>query len=232
MPLFLLLNFLQTIETIGDESFYGSNIDKIILPVNLSEIKDGAFHYLTCYTLDFSQCDLLTSLRDELFTECHITNLILPTGITSIPEFLSYSTVTKLDFGNSPINTINSNAFLDSNISTILWTVTELSKIEPNAFHGLRIKSLDLSQGTFRILEADVFNNAKIAESLKLPSGITFVGASAFSECEIGSLLWDGSKLTSIGMFAFESSTIPELDLLNATLLTTLSFSNFSKCQL
>lgn len=135
---------------VPNEAFYGHTIlEEIILPTTVETIDQWAFH--SCPSLKSINLDALSSLtriEQSAFFNCPSfpTELKLPSSI----KYLGYSSfkgtnISTIDFSNTNIENISSEAFRDCPITGTLSFPVSLSTINSYAFEQANVSEIHLN---------------------------------------------------------------------------------------
>ncbi len=193
------LTLPKTLKTIGNDAFAGTHISgKIAIPNSVTTIGTGAF----------SNC------KEE------ITEVVFPTGITTIPEKFLYNSnfVGTLTIPYS-VETIGKNAYAGSKVNGELVIPYNVKEIKERAFEACNdITSVVLytepsSTNTNKSLTIEnySFNNCASITSITLGSGVKAIGTNAFASipllCEVNYNATTANDL-STSTLAFQSSGI------------------------
>lgn len=109
------------------------------------------------------------------------------------------------------VTTIGSFAFADVNISYVDMPYKSLTKVGNSAFKGSSISSIRLSEITTSI-GVDAFADCKRLKDVIIPKNIVSIGDGAFCDSGIHTFeLTFGSKLRTIGRYAFKGCSVSEL---------------------
>ncbi|MGM9609241.1 MAG: leucine-rich repeat domain-containing protein, partial [Eubacteriales bacterium] len=168
---------------IGKEAFAGCTaLISISLPTlnGFTSIGDAAFY--GCSTLaSITVPNAVTTLGVSVFQESGLVDLLLGSGVTTIPELLCS--------GCSDLNTI-----------TFRGAVTEIA---PYAFTGCsRLENITLPTTLTAIGEYAFYENTRLLR-IVLPDSVETVGAHAFENCSRLMSVTVGAGLTDIGTSAF-----------------------------
>ena len=151
----------NAVTSIGNYAFFGSGIETLTIPDNITSIGREAFR--ECKSLkSITLPQNITRLEDYTFYECStLTKINLPDGITSI-EQSAFAGCSSLD-----------NLALPSNLKTI----------GDSAFSGCeKLKTITLNVGLTGIGKS-AFSGCTSLVSITLPKTIVGIGSSAFDKC-------------------------------------------------
>lgn len=158
-----------------------NGLKEIILEPGIRRIGPNAFSHLkSLETVKLP--DTIKRISSRAFYETpNLQNVNLPSGITKIDD----------------------EAFSHSGIQHIVWP--ELGKIAPHTFESSDLTSIELPQGLKR-LEAYCFQNCKL-KSIVLPDSVTYIGKSAFENCDNLKDIRFSENLSQIDDRAFKGCT-------------------------
>ena len=219
-------------------------LKSVVLPKNLRQIGDYAFRYRKKLETAFFEngsaaewtmgahafeCTGLTSFSfgenlKEIGESAFAGSLYFTPKFTSV-EFGANSKLTTIGaraFENvkkiesivvpASVNVIGSYAFSSSGLKTLTFEEgSALTEIQSNAFYQCGILSLKVPEGVTKIGAAAFFSCQQIA-SLELPSTLKTIGASAFKSARKLTTLTMPENLESIGESAFESSALTQIN--------------------
>ena len=214
------LEFPNTLETIGNNSYRGTDITgnlNMSYLVNLTSIGNAAFSDCTGLTgpLDLAGCTVLETIGQSCFQNCNqLESLTLPSSLTSIGDG-AFSGCTGLtgDLNLSSLNNLNDifyNTFYNCNQLESLTLPTNL-----------------VTLGGFE-------KCTKLTGSLELKNftKLTTLYSNAFETCGFDALLTLPNSLSSLGDAVFYACKFSgDLDLSNLSLLTTIPVNTFDKCE-
>lgn len=124
--------------------------------------------------------------------EAYQTIVTIPNGVVKIPDnFMNYnSTIEKLFLPDS-VKNIGVNAFYEcENLKEA--DLGEVCFIMKGAFHGSGLEKVDLGSSLI-IIEAQAFMFTKLT-SVTIPATIEIIGASAFYNTNVDTIIYQGSK--------------------------------------
>jgi len=184
------VTFNKGVENIGSAAFSYSPITTIsAFPEGLVNIKNDAFRYCTKIASKLSLPSTLLTVGFRAFSNC--TQLTGGVNLSSVTA-IGYSAF----YGCSKLN---GDLVLNNNITTI----------GEYAFYNCTNLTGTLSipnNSTYKTIQNSTFYGCKnLSGELIIPENITSIGNSAFVSCDKFTSLSLGSKLTSIGQYAFRS---------------------------
>lgn len=245
-----LSNAVEYNLSIQKEAFWKiSTLKKVVLPYSC-DIAEKAFYQ--CSNLESvvieEQTEYAKNLEDRpigistignyAFAECpNLMEFVAPNSLKTISLnafYKSFVEGTTLDFGNTELKTIQSNAFASSKLSQIKLPNT-LETIGDSAFNLSLLEAIDLSETKVTAISNSAFYGTEMLADVKLPKGlveikdeafvgmgventielpetVTTIGDQAFAECALEYINFP-SSLTSIGYMALYGSAIVEADL-------------------
>ena len=139
-----------------------------------------------------------------------VTNLIFPTGIMTMPNISSFSSMNFTSFdlsGCTNITEIPSTYFQNYTSMTSIILPSGLLAISSSAFEGCTGLSSLTMPNSVTTINTNAFKGCTGLTSLTLPNSVTFIGASAFENCTGLTSLTLPSSVTSIGDNAFRFCT-------------------------
>ena len=149
-------------------AFYGSLVrGELVLPNTLKYIGGSAFCNVTSFYGNFTLPASLEYLGDWAFQNCGtdlVGDIITPTFMTSIPPMAF-----RANFKNG----------------TNLHIVDGVTRIEEEAFSGLRFNSSLYLPDGIEYIGNHAFDNSRIKGELHLPSSIKYIGKAAFASSSI-----------------------------------------------
>ena len=199
----------KEMQTEGTET-HGLQLNKIILPVNLESIKDGAFFYTQIEEINipatvtsigagaFSMSNLksveipagITTIEQDCFKNCFcLESVKLPSGLKEIKKGGFYQTVLKSISLPAGLEAIGDEAFRGEPCLESIELPGSVKSIGENTFIASSgLKSITIGEGIESIpyaFAAACFN----LERVSIPKSVTEIGQNAFGQC---------SKLTEI----------------------------------
>ena len=203
----------------------------IVIPSNVTTIKDDAFYGSNITSLDLSQATSLTTIEGDgafgeggAFSYCqNLTGkLVIPSSVTSIGAYAFHKTkITSLDLSQATsLTTIGDNAFGYVNITSLdLSNARSLTTIGNNAFHNCSNLSKAILPISLKELGIGVFKFSNNLSSVNFESliNLKIISSDAFSSCSLTGDLVIPSSVTTIGSDAFSNNTIDNLYFLSET---------------
>ncbi len=138
----------------------------------------------------------------------NLTNVILPSTMTSIGEGAFYSCIglSSITLPNT-LTSIEKTAFLGCNSLTNITFPSTLTSIGNSAFSGCSGLTEITLPSTLTSIGYGVFRDCSNLTSVTLPSTLTSIGDSAFSGCSSLTEITIPESVTSIGILAFMDCT-------------------------
>ena len=205
----------NNITAIGNGAFENcNNLKTIKIPSSISSIESNAFY--NCRKLEsvsFEEGTKLTSISNWSFYHTNLRTITIPASITIIGEYSFYN-----------IENLN---------SVVFETGSQLVEMKRNSFDNCyNLQSIELPEGCLEIGEG-CFRSCNALTNVTIPASLISLGNEAFRYCNSLSTvdIPQNSKLTSIGMYAFDGTNITSFYIPKG--LTSISdvFSNTSRIQ-
>lgn len=196
------------VKTIGDGAFLGTAIKSVTIPKSVTKMGYNVFAFCTKLTSADLSKTKLKSIKAETFSSSEkLVNVKLPNTITQIGDMAFFGTGIKSFNASKNINKIGHGAF-------------SFCK---------NLKSVDLSKTKIKVLNGYAFDCCEKLETVKLPSSVTEIGYSAFSNTAIKSFT-ASKNLKKLGFSAFENcKKLTSVDL-SKSQVKELSDSLFYSC--
>jgi len=173
----------SSVETIGDESFLGSNVSNLVIPEGVTEINNAAFYYcdnLTTVTLPGS----LITIGQQAFSRTGLKTVTIPDSVTTIKSYAFDGCI-----------------YLES--VTLSKNLTEIGEFTFN--YCMALKEIVIPDGVITI-GGKAFDYCTSLKSVSIPDSVKSIEAYAFFACDLENLTIPDS-VTSIADGAFKSCT-------------------------
>ena len=191
----------------------GSEIKDLIIPNNVSEIKENAFSggYFNTITIP----EGIVSIGKSAFEGCsELKSISLPNSLESLGVQLFYG-CTNLESILIPnrVTKIETNTFLEcANLSTVSIPDNVVS-IGEQAFEGcLNLKSIKLPSGLLSIGRS-AFKRCINLKSISIPDGVTILNEETFQDCAYLKSVKLPESLYIIGKNVFSNCGVVSIDL-------------------
>ena len=205
---FTSVNLPEGLESIGDMSFFNSNVTKLTIPNSVKYIGGSAFENSEIKTLDLGSG--VETIHSFAFTNSRLSKLIIPNSVkyiggSAFGYSVNYASFKlNLTLGNN-VEHIGYSAF-ESYIIDNLVIPDSVKTIEDDAF-GI-VKKLTLGNG-IETIGGRAFYGLETADDLIIPDSVKEIGRGAFGKSKAKKLILS-KNIESIGDYAFG-----EVDLTN-----------------
>ena len=206
----------NSVTRIGEGAFFNcSSLSNIVIPNSVTSIEKGAFS--SCRSLsDIVILDGVTSIGEGVFSGCcSLSNIVIPNSVTSIGDraFWGCRSLKYISIPKSVI-CLNGNPFYG-------W-IGKLECLSPNFIYE---DDILYNKDKSKIIS---FRNQSL-ESFIIPTCVTSIGDSAFSDCSSLSDIVIPDSVTSIGDSAFSGCSSLS-DIVIPDSVTSIGDSVFSDC--
>ena len=198
------------VEKIAHQAFDGSVLSGIHLPASLTRLGDYAFR--NSHLTDVVLPEGVETIPMGAFKDCsQLQSIKLPKGLTLVAEsaFENCSSLTSVDLPDD-VTVILPKAFKHCKSLTAVSFPSALTGIGKEAFEGCALQSIALPQGLLTIGER-AFKSCKGLMRVVVPDACTMVGKEAFNECSSISSIVLGNSIVTIGEKAFRSTAISSI---------------------
>ncbi|MBE6752708.1 MAG: leucine-rich repeat domain-containing protein, partial [Ruminococcaceae bacterium] len=187
------------------------------MPDSVEIILPGALELLRSPSISIS--DSITELTPDMFANSSIKSIVIPSGITEIPDncFLNCSELEEVVLPSS-ITKISNNAFENcTSLETIVLPVN-LKEIGDNAFYGCSsLNDVNLGDTKVNKIGDNCFENCLSLESIIMPETLEEISSRCFAACaKLDGVIF--SNVSTIAPSAFFGCT----SLLNAVVPETV----------
>ncbi len=204
---------LETIEKHAFENCYA--LETITgIPASLASIGESAFKNCTSLqALDLSATAVTEILKQTFYNTESMITFALPKDLTSIGEYAFYNTGIEDLTIPATVTTIGVSAFEDAGLKTITFPKASIminlgeEGVVANIFKGTDKLETVVLPNTLQSIAAGTFENSSVQTVLmadeNMPSGLTYIGASAFANCTKLTGFAYLEQVTEIGEKAF-----------------------------
>ncbi len=218
------------IETIEDNTFYNSNIRKLIAPSSLKSIGKNAF--ANCNEL--KEVDLsstrVSKINRNAFYNSGIKKIKVSSELETVDleSFSNCKELKKLDLSNTKITQLDAGFLANSGVRKVKLP-NDINGIDFAVFSDCKeLKEIDLSNTSIKKIGAYSFFNSNI-EKIKLPKTIEEIEYEAFGKCKkLKKIDFGKTNLVKIAPYAFYKSGIKNIKLPKT--LKEVSTTSFLEC--
>ncbi|MCD8048843.1 MAG: leucine-rich repeat domain-containing protein [Clostridia bacterium] len=207
----------DNVTSIGEWAFrYCSSLSTLIIGSGVTSIDSYAFFQCSALqnvTIPYG----VTSISSRTFSGCSsLTSVTIPNSVTSIGStaFSGCTALASVTIPNS-VTRIETNAFNACKNLTSITIPASVTYVDGGAFSGCGSLNISVASGNQYYSSADgiLFNKNQtsllayakdaICSTYTIPTGITYIGGSAFSNCQNLTSITIPNSVTSIGDSAF-----------------------------
>lgn len=223
----------KPVTQISDLAFVRNNkITSVTIPDSITVIGEKAFN--ACSELKtVNMSDKVTSIGSSAFYGCKsLTTFRVPAGVTTIQSgtFSGCAALTGVDFGDSKVTYIASNAFHNTGLISFKIPDTVISTGEGFLRNNKELQKVEFGNGILAVGQSAFANCVKLSEvnfgtsikylypyafsgcisitSVTLPESMEIIYSSAFADCSSLSEISLGNGVRSIGSNAFSGTKI------------------------
>lgn len=191
------------IESVGENCFSDTPINKIIFPTTLKRIDAGAFQRTNITEIDLSNDNIKLNGR-SIFYECkYLQKVKLPKTLTNIPEytFCKCTLLNDIMIPNTVLS-IGVGAFDDCTSIKDINIPDSVTSIGDSAFDGATgIMNMNYIKNLTEINQY-AFNGIKVT-SFRVADGVTKIGRNSFNNCTELTEVYIPKTVTSIDIYSF-----------------------------
>jgi hypothetical protein len=208
------------VTSIAGSAFRGANLTSVTIPASVTTIGLAAFGGSQVTSVIFSGTSTLTTIGGSAFQSAQIASITIPPSVTSIGEsaFGSAMSLASVVFsGTSTLATIGADAFSSTSLTSFTIPAS-VTTIGANAFLSYNLVSISVpaDNQNYSSLDGVLFNKlkttlinfpaSKLAMTYSIPTSVTRIEASAFSQTSALDSVTIPSSVTTIGDRAFYSA--------------------------
>ena len=213
------INIPSSVTSIGEYAFSGcSSLPSINIPYSVTSIGGRAFASCSSLT-SINIPSSMTSIEWSTFEGCSsLTSINIPSSVTSIDlqAFMGCSSLTSINIPSS-VTSIGQSAFNGCSSLTSINIPSSVTSIGEWAFKdcsSLTAFTVDANNPNYCADGCMLFNKEKTTlitavgsqKTYNIPSSVTSIGQSAFSDCSSLTSINIPSSVTSIGEYAFSGA--------------------------
>ncbi len=175
----------------------------VSIPASVKVIADDAFNTIPSLTGITFNGTSLTTIGARAFEDCGLTNIDFPASVTTIGAgaFNGCNSITALTLPNN-LKTVGANAFKNcSSLNAITFPV-ENTQFDKSAFADCKALTTVNIPGNIKKIGNNMFEGCTSLTDLTIGSGVTSIGAYAFHTTSIRELTIPDS-VTEVGIYAF-----------------------------
>ena len=241
-----------TVTSIGRSAFYSrTSLQRVTLPDTITTIGPSAFYNCS----DLTSIDLPDSLQElgesggGIFAKSGLTSLVIPDGITRLPESLcAHTNLTSVTIPDS-VTEIGAGAFTNCDLTSVDLP-DGLTVIDNDAFQYNRLTGIDLPDsltaigryafaynaltsvtipGSVSEIGGYAFEGCTSLRSVTIEEGVEVIGGGAFEHCSALTGITIPSSVREIGGYAFDDcNALARVDLPEG--LETIGWRAFDRC--
>ena len=221
---------LGDISRIGSKFFEYVKLDYIEIPASVTSIGDSAFEGCNVKKITFAENSQLTTIEDYAFLSSFLRKLEIPDSVTEIGK-LAFSNVMVLIYYGNAKDSSNSNwgaEYLNPYLEGD-FAYEEATKEKILRYVGFD-SDVVIPDGVTNI-DDNAFYDCYYLISVEIPASVVRIGDWVFSECMLLSkvTIAENSQLTTIGEFAFDTSSLHIIETLYIPAsVTTIGASAFT----
>ena len=200
--------------TFGSAMFQGCTSLTDVTLVQVKDIGGGMFN--GCSNLsEITIPETVTSIGSTAFMGTKLVSLHIPAkvktiGVQVLEDVTTFTTLTFAE--NSELEKIEHRAFQRTSLSGALVIPDSVTTINYSAFADTDITSVALPSG-LTTLTSSIFSNCKSLESVELPENLEKIENNAFRYCSALTTLDVPNTVTNLGEYVFDGCTAVTLDI-------------------
>ncbi|EAY12674.1 Leucine Rich Repeat family protein [Trichomonas vaginalis G3] len=222
----------NNLTNIREMAFSQSKIVEIYFPSSLQTLGNGCFKSCSLLTTASFSGTSIKSIPDDCFRDCtKLTDIVLPSSITSIGSYSFYNCVSIGDIGirDTQVSKIGRYSFSFSGLSTFESSKC-LSELLLNSFESSSVSRVSICANN---IPDGCFHNCTNLASLTLYEGIVTLSIMCFKGCTKLESFTIPSTTTTINSFAFQGcSSLNSVTLSQGSVLREVFGGAFTDCDL
>ena len=161
---------------IGRGAWHQTNINSIILPEGIQEIKYGAFEYSGLSSINIPNS--VKTIGGDAFRYCNFNSVTIPNGVENIGEgaFYGCSNLTTVTIPNS-VTQIDGYLFGETNLTTPVYNNTFFLYL-PYSYSGVYVIPDGIS-----IISEEAFEDRKNLTGVTIPESVHNISKQSFNGC-------------------------------------------------
>ena len=179
----------ESLETIGNSAFYGTNLLELTIPANVQFIGSSAFQSAHIKSLTIPANSRLTAIGDHTFSNNRLYSLsILADGITSLGQYaFAYCGMDTVVLPPN-LTSLSSYSFEDCNSLRYIVMPNTLTEVPDCAFQGCdNLDDIQFPRNLQRIGKY-AFADCTNLRNVDIPGLVTEIGDYAFKNCNVQSV--------------------------------------------
>jgi uncharacterized protein YjdB len=211
------INLPEGLVSIGQNAFFMTALESLVLPQSLTTIKEGAFTQVKTFKkLDIP--DNVETIGNEAFISCSgIESLSIGAKLKTIGSsaFLYCYNISSISVSDdNPYIISKDNVIFNNEMSDLMYAAPNMTgnyvmpnsvlMMERNAMTNSKLNSIKFSEN-LASTQYDGITNCGNLETIVLPSSVVYISQSSFSYCENLKYLVIGEKVREIGKWIVTS---------------------------
>ena len=157
-------------KTIPSSLFYGTGIEKLVIPEGVTEI--GSYAFSGSSLKEVVLPSTLTKIGDSAFRGTQLTSVTIPEGVTEIGSSAFLGSSLKEVVLPSTLTQIGNSAFSGTQL-TNMSVPSSVREIGSYAFNSTPLEVINLPYG-LQVIGSGAFRNTKL-ETIEIPEGVTYL---------------------------------------------------------
>ena len=157
-------------KTIPSGLFYGTGVEKLVIPEGVTEI--GPYAFSGSSLKEVVLPSTLTKIGESAFRDTQLTSITIPEGVTEIGFGAFMDSSLKEVVLPSTLTTIGNSAFSGTQL-TNMSVPSSVREIGSYAFNSTPLEVINLPYG-LQVIGSGAFRNTKL-ETIEIPEGVTYL---------------------------------------------------------